>query len=68
MRIQTDLEFRQNETKKLNKKYNIEMFSSRIREGKAHAAKQNIREFKKLLSGSKRLHKATSAKRWIQKN
>ena len=44
------------------------MFSSRIREGKAHAAEQNIREFKKLLSGSKRLHKATSAKRWIQKN
>ena len=43
MRIQTDLEFRQNETKKLNKKYNIEMFSSRIREGKAHAAEQNIR-------------------------
>ena len=49
MRLQNDLEFRQNEIKKLNKKYNIEMFSGRVREGKAYGAEQKIREFKKLL-------------------
>ena len=29
MRLQIDLEFRQNEIKKLNKKYTIDMFRSR---------------------------------------
>ena len=43
MRLQTDLEFQQNEIKKLNKKYNVEMFSSRTRGGKAFAAEQKIR-------------------------
>ena len=62
MRRQTDLEFPQNEIKKLNEKYNIEMFSTRVRGGKAYAAKQKIREFKKRLFQSKRLHKATSTK------
>ena len=63
MRLQTDLEFRQNEIKKFNKKCNIEMFSSRVRGRKAYAAEQKIRELNKLLFWSKRLHKATSAKR-----
>ena len=63
MRLQTDLEFQQNEIKKLNVKYNVEMFSSRIRGGKAFAAEQKIREFKKILFKSKRLHKATKGKR-----
>ena len=63
MRFQTDLEFRQNEIKKLNKKY-VQIFSSRACGGKAYAAEQNIREFKKFLFWSKRLHKATSAKRF----
>ena len=49
MRLQTDLEFQQNEIKRLNKKYNVEMFNSRVSEGKAYAAEQKIREFKKLL-------------------
>ena len=49
IRLQTDLEFRQNEIKNLNKKYNVEMFSTRVRGGKAFAAEQKIREFKKLL-------------------
>ena len=49
LRLQTDLEFQQNEIKKLNKKYNVEMFSTRLRGGKAFDAKQKIREFKKLL-------------------
>ena len=46
MRLQTDLEFQQNEIKKLNKKYNVEMFSLRVRGGKAYAAGQTIKEFK----------------------
>ena len=64
MRLQTDLEFRQNEIKKLNKKCNIEMFSGRVRGRKAYAEAQKIREFKKLLFRSKRLHNATSTKRF----
>ena len=48
-RLQTDLEFNQNEIKMLNKKHNIEMFHTRVRGGKAFAAEQKIREFKKLL-------------------
>ena len=45
MRLQTDLEFQQNEIKKLNKKYNVEMFSTRLRGGKAFAAEQKIRSY-----------------------
>ena len=30
MTLETDLQFQQNEIKKLNKKYNIEMFSSHV--------------------------------------
>ena len=43
MRLQTDLEFQRNEIKKLNKKHNVEMFSTRVRGGKAFAAEQKIR-------------------------
>ena len=35
------------------------MFSSRVRTGKAYAAEQKIREFKKLLFKSKKVHKVT---------
>ena len=49
MRLQTDLEFLQNEIKKLNKKYNVDMFSTKLRGGEAFAAEQKTREFKKLL-------------------
>ena len=38
MRLQTDLGFQLNEIKKLNEKYNNEMFSSRVRGGKAYTA------------------------------
>ena len=38
MRLQTDLEFQQNEIKRLNAKYNMEMFGSRVRGGKVYAA------------------------------
>ena len=62
MRLQTDLEFQQNEIKKLNKKYNVEMFSRRVRGGKAFAAEQKIREFKKLLLKIKSLYKKNKMK------
>ena len=45
MRLQTDLEYLQNEIKKLNKKYTVDMFSTKLRDGKAFAAEQKIREF-----------------------
>ena len=57
MRVQTDLEFQQNEIKNLNKKYNVEMFSTRVRGGEAFAAEQKIREFKKLLLKIKAIYK-----------
>ena len=60
MRIQTDLEFRQREIQKLNQKYNVLMFHTKIRGGKAFVAEQKIREFKKILQKSKRMHKSTS--------
>ena len=57
MRLQTDLEFQQNKIKKLNKKHNVEMFSTRVRGGKAFAAEQKIKEFKKLLPKMKNIFK-----------
>ena len=63
MRIQTDLGRRQREIQKLNKKYNALMFHTKIRGGKAFAAKQKIREFQKILRKSKRMHQLTSSKR-----
>ena len=57
MRLQVDLEFHQNKIKELNKKYNVEMFSSKIRGGKAFAAEQKIREFKKILFRIKKTYK-----------
>ena len=46
-RLQTDLEFQQNEIKRLNEKCNTEMFSSQVHGGKAYIAEQKIRELKK---------------------
>ena len=57
MRLQTDLEFNQNKIKALNKKFDVEMFCTKIRGGKAFAAEQKIREFKKILLRSKRFEK-----------
>ena len=47
MRLQIDQESIQNEIKNLNKKYNIDKFSTRIRGRKAFAAKQKICKLKK---------------------
>ena len=57
MRLQVDLEFQQNKIKELNKKYNVEMFSTKTRGGKAFAAEQKIREFKKILFRIKKTYK-----------
>ena len=43
------------------------MFSSQKQGGKAYAAKQKIREFKKLLFKSKKAHKASSSTRFDSK-
>ena len=57
MRLQADLEFKQNQIKKLNDEFNVDMFHSRVRGGKAFAAEQKIREFKRILLRSKPLEK-----------
>ena len=50
MRLQTDLEFKQKKIFDLNKKDNVEMFSTAVRGRKAFAAEQKIRELKKRIS------------------
>ena len=50
MRLQTDLEFRQNKIKELNKKYNIEMFNSRVRRRKAYATEKILENLKNYFS------------------
>ena len=62
IRLQTDQEFQQNEIKKLNRKYNVEMFSSRLRGGKAFAAEQKIRELKKVIFKTKKTYKLQKKK------
>ena len=62
MRLQTDQEFQQNEIKKLNLKYNVEMFSTQIRGGKAFAAEQKIRELKKVIFTTKKTYKLSKKK------
>ena len=57
MRLQTDLEFNQNQIKKLKNDFHVEMFHTKVQGGKAFAAEQKIREFKKILSRSKRFEK-----------
>ena len=46
-RLQTDLEFKQKKIFDLNRKYNMEMFSTVVRGGKAFSVEQKIRELKK---------------------
>ena len=47
MRLQTDQEFKQRNIEELNKKFDVEMYSTHLRGGKAFAAEQKIRELKK---------------------
>ena len=57
MRLQTDLEFKQNQIKKLNDKFDVKMFHTKVRGGKAFAAEQKIGLFKKILLISKGFQK-----------
>ena len=57
MCLQTDKEFDQNKMKKLNKKFHVEMHQTNLRGGKAFAAEQKIREFKKFLQRIKQIEK-----------
>ena len=57
IRLQTDLEFKQNQILKLNDEFNVEMFQTRLQGGKVFAAEQKIREFKKLVLRGNRLEK-----------
>ena len=50
MHLQADVEFPKHNIKDLNKKFNVEMFSTKIRGGKAFAAEQKIRKLKNRLS------------------
>ena len=59
MRLQTDLEFKQNQVTKLNNEFDLDMFHMHLRGGKAFAAEQKIGQFKKNLLRSKRLEKRT---------
>ena len=45
MHLQADLELKQNQIKKLNNEFNVDMFHTTVRGGKAFAAEQKIREF-----------------------
>ena len=51
MRLQTDKEF--NKIKQVNKKFDVEMYHTELPRGKAFAAEQKIREWKKILLRSK---------------
>ena len=57
MYLQTDLEFNQNKIKELDKKFDVDMFHTQLRGGKAFAAEQKIRELRKVLLRSKRFKK-----------
>ena len=62
MRLQTDLKFKQKKIFALNKKYNVDMFSTAVRGGKAFADEQKLRELKKRLSRLLVLQRNSKAK------
>ena len=53
MRLQTDLEFKQNQIKKLNDEFDVKMFHTKVHGAEAFAAEQHIGQFKKILLRSK---------------
>ena len=50
MRLQPEREFQQANIKKLNKEFDVDMYCTNLRGGKAFAAEQKIRELKKLFA------------------
>ena len=61
-RLQTDQEFKQNKIFNLNKKYNVDMFSTAVRGEKGFATKQKLRELKKRTFRLKAMEKRLSKK------
>ena len=62
VRLQTDQEYKQTKIFDLNKKYNVDMFSTAVRGGKAFEAEQKLRELKKRISKLRLLKKIRSKK------
>ena len=62
IKIQRDREFEQNEIKRLNKKHNAHMFSSKNQGGKTFTVEEKIREFKRLLFKTKVLDRTLKKK------
>ena len=57
MHLQTHLEFKQNQIKKLNGEFDVKMFHTKVSGGKAFPAEQKIGQFKNILLRSKRFQK-----------
>ena len=62
MRLQVDDEFQQVKTKNIDDKYNVTMFTTSIRDGKAFAAEQKIRELKSRIAKLKAISNKNKAK------
>ena len=56
-RIQTDQYSNQNETKQVNREYEVKIFSARINGGQSIVAEQKIRKSRKLILKLKRIYK-----------
>ena len=54
MRLKTNLKFQQNEIKRLNKKYNVEMFNSRVRREKLTLQNRKLESLKNFCSKAKK--------------
>ena len=61
-RLQVDSEFQQVKIKDLNDKFNVTMFTTSLRGGKAFAAEQKIRELKSRISKLKAICDQKNAK------
>ena len=66
--LQTDLEFKQKKIFDLNKKYNVDMFSTAVRNRKAFAAEQKVMELKKRIFRLMSLQKNMGTKKTPQRN
>ena len=60
--FKTDQEIKQRKNFELNKRYNVDMFSTAVRAGKAFAVEQKLRELKKSISKLKATEKNPSKK------
>ena len=57
MHLETGREFQQTNIKNLNKQFDVDMYNTNLRGGKAFASEQKICELKKLLLRSTRIKK-----------